>query len=62
MANIVDKGVAVCPKCGTDASYEIEETEDGRLDSVITCPKCERFRREGIDHHADFPPPGTGDH
>jgi hypothetical protein len=52
MSKIVDQGVATCPHhCGGDAPYKLEETDDGRLDSVVSCPRCGSFRIEGIDEH-----------
>lgn len=56
MAEIVDGGVASCPRCGTIAPYAIEKTGGGHLDSVVTCPRCGKFRVEGIDEHEDFSP------
>jgi hypothetical protein len=56
-SKIVDQGVASCPNnCAATAPFVIEETDDGRLDSVVSCPNCGEVRREGLDDHEDFPP------
>lgn len=44
MSQIVDEGVASCPACGEAAQYATEETDDGRLDSIVMCPPCGEVR------------------
>jgi ribosomal protein L37AE/L43A len=56
MAEIVDQGVASCPRCGTTAPYAIEKTGGGQVDSVVSCLVCGKFRVERIAEHEDFSP------
>jgi DNA-directed RNA polymerase subunit RPC12/RpoP len=44
-----------CTGCGKPAVAVIEETDDERLDAVVTCPNCGQFIIQGLDDHEDFP-------
>lgn len=45
---VVDEGPVHCTRCGTPARQKTVEVDGERIDVIITCPRCGRFRNENV--------------